>query len=205
MCDFATVAARPGGRIYLWWHGDFYSAGKFISLEENESIRFEWHSNLDPAPSQISVTLHEIDNVTLVSLVHTVPGGKYWLEHARDFQQQWTVTLANLAQVLETGMDKRVFDRPMLGINISDFNAEIAQTMDVPVIDGIRLDFLPEEMSAYQSGLRKDDVLIALDGKPITKDFESLVGAIQGKKIGDKVEVLSGLSGNETVGIKEAK
>jgi hypothetical protein len=51
------------------------------------------------------------------------------------------------------------------------------------------LDFLPEEMSAYQSGLRKDDVLIALDGKPITKDFESLASAIQGKKNGDKIEV----------------
>ncbi len=190
MCDFATVAVRPGGRIYLWWHGDFYSAGEFVSLEENKSIQFEWHSRLDPDSSQIAVMLHEIDKGTLVSLMHTVPDGKYWSAHAQDFQQQWTLTLANLAQVLETGLDKRVFDRPRLGINISDFTAEIAQTMGVPVSDGIRLDFLPENMSAYQSGLRKDDVLISLNGKTITKDLESLVSAIQSSKNGDKVEVV---------------
>ena len=190
MCDFATVAARPGGRIYLWWHGDFYSAGEFISLEENKSLQFFWHSSQDPARSQIAVALHGMGNDTLVTLIHTVPEGKYWSEHAQDFQQQWTVTLSNLAQVLETGLDKRFFDRPMLGINISDFNAGIAHSMGVPVSDGIRLDFLPEEMSAYRSGLRKDDVLVALDGKPITKDFESLLSAIQGKKNGDKIEAV---------------
>jgi uncharacterized protein YndB with AHSA1/START domain len=189
MCDFATLAARPGGRIYLWWHGDFYSAGEFISLEENKFLQFKWHSRQDPAPSQIAVWLNNKGTETLVTLIHTLSDGDYWSEHAQDFQKQWEATLANLAQVLETGQDKRVFGRPSLGINISDFNAEIAQSMGVPVSDGIRLDFLPKEMSAYQSGLRKDDVLIALDGKLITKDFESLASAIQGKQIGDKIEV----------------
>ncbi len=106
-----------------------------------------------------------------------------------EIHQEWARTLANLAQVLETGLDKRTFDRPILGINISDFNASIARTMGVPVTDGIRLDFLPEEMGAFQAGLRKDDVVIALDGNPITSDFGSLVKALQGKKGGDKVEV----------------
>jgi len=189
MCDFATVAPQPGGRMYLWWYGNFYSAGEFISLEENKSIQFKWHSSQDPAPSQVAVTMQDVDNGTLVSLAHTIPDGNYWSEHARGFQEEWSRTLANLAQVLETGLDKRLFDRPLLGINISDFNAEIAQAMGVPVHDGIRLDFLNEEMGAYQAGLRKDDVVVALDGKPISKDFGSLLNAIQGKKSGDKVEV----------------
>lgn len=187
MCDFATVAPRPGGRIYLWWHGDFYSTGEFISLEENKSIQFKWQSRQDPGPSQVAIILKEMDDGTLVSLAHTIPEGNYWSEHTRGFQEEWIRTLANLAQVLETGLDKRIFDRPMLGINISDFNPEIAQAMGVPVNDGIRLDFLNEEMGAYQAGLRKDDVVIELDGKAISKDFESLLNAIQGKKSGDKV------------------
>jgi hypothetical protein len=123
-------------------------------------------------------------------MAHTVPDGEYWTEHAQGFQQDWAWTLANLAQVLETGLDKRAFDRPMLGINISDFNVGIAKAMGVPVSDGIRLDFLPEEMGAYKAGLRKDDVVIALGGKPITNDFGTLVRALQGKKGGDKVEVV---------------
>jgi uncharacterized protein YndB with AHSA1/START domain len=190
MCDFATVAPRPGGRIYLWWHGDFYSAGEFISLEENKSIVVKWHARQDPAPSRIAVTLQEKDGGTLVSLTHIVPDGEYWTENAQRFLNEWASTLTNLAQVLETGLDKRTFDRPMLGINISDFNSNIARAMGVPVSDGIRLDFLPEEMGAYLAGLRKDDVIIALAGKPITNDFGSLVKALQGKKGGDKVEVV---------------
>ncbi|MGB8212190.1 MAG: SRPBCC domain-containing protein [Anaerolineales bacterium] len=190
MCDFATVVPHPGGRIYLWWRGDFYSAGEFISLAENKSIVFKWHSSQDPAPSQIAVTLQEKDGGTLVGLTHTTPDGEYWSEHARSFQQEWAWTLTNLAQVLETGLDKRIFDRPVLGINMSDFNEGIAKAMGVPVNAGIRLDFLPEKMGAYQAGLRKDDIIIELDGKSITNDLGSLLMAIQGKKGGDKVEVV---------------
>lgn len=190
MCDFATVAPRPGGRMYLWWHGDFYSAGEYVALEPNKSIVFKWHSKQDPAPSQITVTLKEHAGGTLVSLEHALPQGEYWEKGARGFQQEWSQTLANLAQVLETGLDKRTFDRPMLGINMSDFNAAIANAMGVPVSDGVRLDFLPEEMGAFKAGLRKDDVIVELAGKPVVNDYGSLVTALQGKKGGDMVEVV---------------
>ena len=190
MCDFATVAPRPGGRFYLWWHGDNYSSGEYISLEENKSIVIKWIARQDPAPSQVSITLNGKDDGTRMYLVHTFPEGEYWTENSPRFHREWSSSLANLAQVLETGLDKRTFDRPMLGINISDFNASIARTMGVPITDGIRLDFLPEEMGAFQAGLRKNDVIIALGGKPITNDFGSLVKALQGKKGGDNVEVV---------------
>ena len=190
LCDFATVAPRPGGRMYLWWHGDFYSAGEYLSLEENKSVVFKWFGRGEPAPSEVNVTLKEKDGGTLVTLSHLVPDGKNWEQRAKGFQQEWSGTLVNLAQVLETGLDKRTFDRPMLGINISDFNAEIARAMGVPVKDGIRLDFLPEEMGAFKAGLRKDDVLIELGSKPITNDYGSLVVALQGKQGGDRVEAV---------------
>ena len=190
MCDFATVAPRPGGRMYLWWHGDFYSAGEYISLEENKSIVFIWHSRLDPSPSRVTVTLLEQNEGTLVTLVHSLPEGTYWSENLQGFQEEWIATLGNLAYVIETGLDKRTFDRPILGINISDFNASIAKAMGMPISDGMRLDFLPEEMGAYKAGLRKDDVIIAINGKPITNDFGSLVKALQGKKGGESVKVV---------------
>jgi uncharacterized protein YndB with AHSA1/START domain len=189
MCDFATVAPRPGGRIYLWWHGDFYSAGEYVSLEENKSILFTWRSRLDPAPTRVSVSIVKQGGDCLVSLVHTVPEGQYWNEQSKGLEQKWAGALANLAQILETGLDKRTFDRPMLGINMSDFTPAIAKALGVPVSDGIRLDFLPEEMGAFRAGLRKDDVIISLGGKPISNDYGSLVIALQGKKGGDTVEV----------------
>ena len=190
LCDFATVAPRPGGRMYLWWHGDFFSAGEYISLEENRSIKFKWFARYEPAPSEVTVTLKGIKTGTRVILDHTVPDGEDWLERSRGFKAEWDSTLPNLAQVLEKGLDQRSTDRPMLGININDFNSEIARGLGVPISQGTRLaDVLPG-MGAHAAGLQKDDVIIELNGKPITNDFGSIYSALQEKKGGDKIQVV---------------
>jgi len=190
LCDFATVAPHPGGRIYLWWHGDFYSAGEYISLVENKSVTFTWSSRNDPGPSQVKVAIEARKDGTQVTLEHTIPDWKDWKGTPEGFRQEWVVSLENLAAVLETGIDKRTFDRPMVGISVSDFNAAIAKKMGVPVSEGMRLDGAIESMGAYQAGLRKGDVLVSLGGKPLTNDFGTLVTALQGKKGGERVEVV---------------
>jgi uncharacterized protein YndB with AHSA1/START domain len=190
LCDYATVAPRPGGRMYLWWHGDFYSAGEFIALEENKSIKFKWFSRSDPAPSEVTVTIIPKGSQTLVRLDHAVPDGDEWEKRAIAFKQEWDSTLPNLVSVLETGMDKRIFDRPMLGINISDFNPEIARKMGVPVHEGIRLDDVRPGMGAHAAGLCKDDVIVEMNGQPVTNDFGTFISALAGKKGGDSVPVV---------------
>lgn len=190
LCDFATVAPRPGGRMYLWWHGDFYSAGEYIALEENKSVKFKWFARFEPAPTEVTVTLTPKDDGTLVIFTHVVPDGNEWKQRAQGFKTEWDSTLPNLASVLETGLDRRTFDRPMLGINISDFNPEIAINLGVPVSQGIRLDDVRQGMGAHAAGLCKDDVIIELAGKPITNDYGSIVAALAGKKGGDQVQVV---------------
>ncbi len=190
LCDYATVASRPGGRMYLWWNGDFYSSGEFTALDENRRVAFTWFGRGDPGPSQVEVTLTPKDGGTQVVLQHTLPDWKGWKGSPDDFQKEWAVSLPNLASVLETGVDRRIADRPMLGISLSDFNAAIAKSMGVPVTDGMRLDGTLEGMGAAQAGLRKDDVLVTLGGKPLTNDFSTLAAALQGKKGGEEVEVV---------------
>jgi uncharacterized protein YndB with AHSA1/START domain len=190
LCDFATVAPRPGGRMYLWWHGDFYSAGEYVTLEENKAIKFKWFARFEPCATEVSVTLSPVEGGTMVTLDHIVPDGEEWKERAKGFKTEWDSTLPNLASVLETGIDRRTFDRPMLGINISDFTPEIAKTLGVPVTQGTRLDDVRAGMGAFNAGLCKDDVIVLLDKKPITNDYGSFVAALQGKKGGDKVEVV---------------
>jgi uncharacterized protein YndB with AHSA1/START domain len=190
LCDFATVAPRPGGRMYLWWHGDFYSAGEYISLEVNKSIKFKWDARFDPQPTEVTISLDPEDDGTMVVLEHSVPDGDEWAERAKGFKSEWDSTLPNLASVLETGIDKRTYDRPMLGINISDFNSEIAEKLHIPVTDGMRLDDVRSGMGAHSAGLCKDDVLVELNGIKITTDYGSLVAALAGKKGGDQVSVV---------------
>lgn len=176
--------------MYLWWHGDFYSAGEYIALEENKSVKFKWFARFEPCATEVNVTLSPKDGGTLVRLDHIVPDGDEWKKRAEGFKAEWDATLPNLASALETGIDRRTFDRPMLGINISDFNPDIAKTLGVPVSQGVRLDDVRPGMGAFAAGLCKDDVIIELDKKPITNDYGSFVAALQGKNGGDNVEVI---------------
>ena len=189
LCDFATVAPRPGGRMYLWWHGDFYSAGEYTALDENKSVTFKWFARFEPAASEVKITLTPSGDGTLVTLHHIVPDGDEWNKRAQGFKSEWDSTLPNLASVLETGLDRRTIDRPMLGINIGVFNLEIARNLHVPVSQGVRLDDVRQGMGAHVAGLCKDDVIVELDGKTITNDYGSLLAALTGRKGGDKVEV----------------
>jgi uncharacterized protein YndB with AHSA1/START domain len=189
MCDLATVAPRPSGRIYLWWNGDFYSAGHYLALEENQSVKFTWLSNLDPGPSEIEVTFTAGQTGTQVRMAHRVPEGDDWARIAQGFKAEWDSTLENLKSVLETGIDQRIARRPMLGILPGDFTPEQAAHLGVPVKDGFRLDGVVDGMGAQNAGLQKDDVIVEIDGKPVGNDFTTFLRAIGGKKGGDGVSV----------------
>ncbi len=190
LCDVATVQPHPRGRMYLWWHGDFYSSGHYLALDENKCVKFRWYSNIDPAPTEVTVTVMEKDGGSLVRLEHTVPEDPSWTNKAEGFRENWVESLENLKSVLETGIDLRIVNRPMLGIVPSDFNEEQAKALGVPVHEGIRLDSVVDGMGAQKAGLQNNDVIVGMAGHPITSDAFSLPNAIAGKKGGDQIEVV---------------
>ncbi|MBL8063188.1 MAG: SRPBCC domain-containing protein [Anaerolineales bacterium] len=190
LCDVATVAPHPHGRMYLWWIGDFYSSGHYLELDENKCVKFRWFSNIDPVPTEVTVTFTEKDGGVQVRMDHVVPDDESWKKLAEGFRENWADSLRNLKSVLETGIDLRIAERPMLGIVPGDFSAEQATALGVPVREGLRLDGLVDGMGAQRAGLQKDDVLVGMAGKPITSDFNTLPQAIAGKKGGDTIEVI---------------
>jgi uncharacterized protein YndB with AHSA1/START domain len=186
LSDVATVEPHPNGRMYLWWRGDFYSSGHFLELEENKRVKFRWFSSIDPAPTEVTVTLSEKGGSTLVRMDHEVPDDKT----GKSFRENWVESLENLKSVLETGVDLRIANRPMLGIAPGDFTEEQAIALGIPVREGIRLDGLVAGMGAERAGLQKDDVLVEMNGHSVKNDASSLPNAIAGKKGGDKIEVV---------------
>jgi len=190
LCDVATVDPHQRGRMYLWWAGDFYSSGHYLELDENKLVKFRWYSNIDPAPTEVTVTVTEKVGATLVKLDHEVPDDPQWTGKAESFRENWVESLENLKSVLETGIDLRIANRPMLGIIPGDFTEEQALASGVPIRDGMRLDGVVDGMGAQKVGLQKEDVIVGMAGHPITKDFNTLPVAIAGKKGGDKIEVV---------------
>jgi len=189
LCDVATVAPHPRGRMYLWWVGDFYSSGHYLELDENKLVKFRWFSNIDAAPTEVTVTFTEKDGGVNVRMDHTVPDDEAWKKVGESFRENWQDSLRNLKSVLETGIDLRIAERPMLGIIPGDFTKEQAKALKIPVREGLRLDGTVDGMGAKNAGLQRDDVLVGMAGKPITNDFASLQTAIAGKKGGDVIEV----------------
>lgn len=189
LCDVATVAPHPRGRMYLWWAGDFYSSGHYLELEENKRVKFRWYSSIDPAPTEVTVSFIEKDGGVNVRMDHEVPSDESWKKTAEGFRQNWEDSLRNLKSVLETGIDLRIAERPMLGIVPGDFSPEQAKHLGIPVHEGLRLDATVEGMGAQRAGLQRDDLLVSMAGNPITNEFTSLQLAIAGKKGGDMVEV----------------
>lgn len=179
LSDGATAHARPGGRLILWWNNGSYASGEYIDLQPEKAVAFNWLFRGQPAASQVHVSFQEGSEGTQLTLQETSTGaGADWLK-----------ALENLASVLESGPDLRMVRRPMLGVTISDFNAEIARQLGVPVEQGIRLDSVLEGMGAKAAGLKQDDVITSMAGKPAT-DWPSLANALQDQQAGDEVEVI---------------
>ncbi len=189
MCDVATADPHPGGRLYMCWPMDYYTSGEYIKLEKDKFVSFTWFGRGEPRQTRVEVSLQKQAGGTLVRLAHRGVGkSQKWLEIAGVYEKEWRSALENLASVLENGPDLRITRRPMLGIYIGEFNAEIAAELCIPVDFGIRLEGVVDGMGAQDAGLQKDDVIVAMDGHELTAG--ALLGSIiSTKHAGEVVEV----------------
>ena len=189
LSDVATTAPREGGRFYLAWNDGYYTSGKFTALTPGEEVAFTWHGRDDPAPTAVRVSLAPEDDGTHVRLEHGGLGdGAAWSETVEALEKAWAISLENLASVMETGEDLRFTRRPMLGIFVSDFNADVAAQLGVPVTEGIRLDGVVPDMGAEAAGLEPDDVIVDMAGREIA-GWATLSNALASKQAGDTIDV----------------
>jgi len=190
LSDVATTAPREGGHFYLAWNDGYYTSGEFTALAPGEEVAFTWHGRDEPGSSIVRASLAVEDGGTRVLVEHAGLGaGEAWSETVEALERAWPFSLDNLASVTETGEDLRFTRRPMLGITISDFNAEVAAQLGVPVPEGIRIDGAVSGMGAEAAGLQADDVIVGMAGREIT-GWATLTDALAAKQAGDTVDVV---------------
>ena len=190
MCEIATADPRPGGHLYMCWTGDYYTSGEYLKMEKDKSVSFIWLGRNEPHKTRVEVRLKKHKGGTLVKLAHRGIGtGQKWVEVAKGYEREWQNALENLASVLENGSDLRIIRRPMLGIILDVFNADIATKLGVPVEYGTRLSDVVDGMGAQKAGLQKDDVIIAIDGHELVAGT-TLASVMDSKHAGDIVEVI---------------
>lgn len=190
LSDIAHIESRLGGGIYLKWGSGFYALGNYTTLEPNKKIAFTWNGKDEPAPTKVQITLKEKDGHTAVTLAHSgVGSGRKWQKMINEIEHSWPESLENLKSVIESGIDLRVARLPRLGIFIGDFNAEIAQKLNVPVKEGVKIEGTAENTGARDSGLQNGDVIVKFAGKTM-KSPDDLSPALKGKHAGDGVPVV---------------
>jgi len=190
LCQAAQVDARKGGRIYLWWNQGYYTAGTFTDLAPNEFLSFTWQGPGEPAPTAVRIEFQPEGDSTRLTLTHSGFGpGAEWEEIARQIESNWVNVLENLQSVLEQGKDLRFWRRPVFGLMSGELiTEEHAAKLGLPSAEGILLSGVVEGLGAAQAGLQKGDVVVSLDGNPITT-FDSFTNALQPHNAGDTVPV----------------
>ena len=180
----AEMDARVGGRFYLWTEVGYQAMGTFTTLEEDRLIAWDMHN---PASGQVQITLSPENGQTTLTIEQNQ------LETEEQFQaakKNWETSLKNLKSVLETGLDRRFYDRPMIGILIAGMvDKEIKERLQLTVDYGILLGGTLPGMGAEAAGLAGGDVLVEMDGIAI-KDYHALHVAVTPHKAGDTVHLV---------------
>ncbi len=190
LCDAAQADPRKGGRLYLWWNSGYYTSGEYIAALPGKRISFTWRGRGEPDATRVQVSLAEKNSGTALTLAHGgIGAGIKWAGVAREFQRDWEAKLENLQSVLETGQDLRIVRRPLLGVSLGEFSAEMAARLGVPVTEGARLDDVLEGRGAHAAGLRKDDVIVRLGGKKVI-NWATFTSVVQPHHAGDQVAVV---------------
>ena len=205
--DFAEADFTEKGRLYCWWNVGYYASGLFTTIRTDEQIGFTWSGPDEPHGTFVDIFFISKEDIpkayapevdltemrsTEVRIRHSgIGAGNEWTERISAYKNGWETALANLKSVLESGLDKRIFDRPMLGIIPGDLiDDDKAKELGIPVSHGVILAGTIEGMGAEAAGLQKDDVLVSLNRRELNS-YQGFTQALAHTKAGDVVDVIS--------------
>lgn len=109
--------------------------------------------------------------------------------HTGTFEGYSFAVPANIVRkVMEDLLEYGVAQRAFIGVNISDLNPRIAQELGLETDRGVYVGGVTEGGAAEASGLKAGDVIVSVDGTPVSKTskLQELIGR---KRPGDKVVV----------------
>lgn len=181
LCDDAFLRNAAGGHLALFWYPNRHAVGQFEVLEKEQQVGYSLRFSGQEQDTYVEIALRENNGAVDITLQ---------LSGALDQQieETWSEGLRRLQVVLETGADPRITERVLIGIYPGEFNAEIAAKLNVPVTEGNLVNGVLPGLGAEKAGLKQNDVVVTVDGKPVTEQ-QPIFQIVRQKRPGDQVEV----------------
>ncbi|MCA9996423.1 MAG: SRPBCC domain-containing protein [Anaerolineales bacterium] len=204
LCNTAQTQVRENGSVFLSWNQGYYMSGEFVDVVPNQSFGLVWQGRGELHASRVDVVLAENGGETAVTLTHSNLGkGEAWAQTVAELKNGWEGGLANLKSTLETGLDKRVFDQPFLGVLIAGLvTAEQAVEMGLPIAGGVKISGTAPGSGAAAIGLQPDDILATLAGHELV-NFQAIRPALAPYKAGEKVKLIYYRGGEQMTDLLE--
>ena len=86
----------------------------------------------------------------------------------------FAIPVSTARQVMESLIKDGQVTRGWLGVEQRDLTAEIAQTLNLKVAQGVLITGVQQNGPASEGGLRPGDVVVAIDGKPVINSVQLL-------------------------------
>jgi uncharacterized protein YndB with AHSA1/START domain/uncharacterized damage-inducible protein DinB len=188
LCDYARTAPRPGGRFEARWRSGYEARGHFTELRP-DGVGFSWRGTDEPGETRVWFDLIPAEGGTLVRVTHSGFGPEpEWEKPLAEAEKGWSMSLENLASLLETGIDLRLARQPFLGVGLEPLDAQRAAREGIAAEAGVYLTNVIEGAGAQAAGLQKGDVIVAIEDVEV-RDFDSLVAGLRAYRAGDGVEM----------------
>lgn len=188
LADQAVANPRQGGYLFLAWDRGGAVMGRFGEIDASGRIDLAWQEEGCP-PSRVEVVLREEEHGTSVALTHSrIAGGKGVKpkKEAKRLRAMWEQALDNLESVTTTGIDLRIARRPMLGLALDEVGEDRRAAIGLPPGEGLLVTAVVAGTGAESAGMMSGDVLVALDGAPVT-GMPSVGAALAPRLAGDTV------------------
>ncbi|KAA3646571.1 MAG: PDZ domain-containing protein [Chloroflexi bacterium] len=202
LSDSAEFQAKQDGVVCLYWYDGRFVVGRYTKLEKDKLVRMNWQSSFGPQSEQmVQVDFKKNGDQTALTLAHSgLEAGENGQEDIASIKKDWESSLDNLKSVLETGIDQRLFKRPMIGILIDRLiNAEIASKEGLPVDHGLELSGVIDGMGAAELSMGDGTIITSLNDIKIT-NYQDISEAIGNKQAGDVVSATYYMNGQEHQG-----
>ena len=191
LCNNAQVNVQKGGALFFNWNRPkYFAVGEYTSVRPEKRLTFTWQGRGEPGPTTVNIKFKEENGSTHISLVHKNVGkGSEWERTRAQIKRGWGNGLDNLKQVLEAGLDKRIYDQPFLGVLIAGLvSTSEAEDEGFEAKGGIRISGALPGTGAEAAGLKDQDIIVTLSGID-TDSLPKMQQVLREHTVGDTFQV----------------